>query len=165
MRKVLVFFTAIFIISCGKTDDPLDGECGGVLDYANAGIFLIELVDLTGTNLIQDGTFNPNQITTSIKGGDKRGVFDNFDASLSRDTIRIYTVGIDGSNRWFLHLSEVDTDTLDFTLSSKEERAFLDGILYCGSPQTLNSASYNGKPIEFNSNSDGLTIVNISVLK
>jgi len=165
MKKIVLLFLAIFTISCAKTNDPLDGECGGVIDYTNAGLFKIELVDLAGTNLMQDGTYNPDEITTSINGGDRRGVFENFDASISRDTIRLYTSGTDGLNRWFLHLSETDTDTLDFTLSSKEERAFFDGILYCGNPQKLNLASYNGKPLEFNSNSDGITIVNIRVLK
>lgn len=165
MRKAIVFCLAISLISCGKTDDSLEGECIGVIDFANAGIFQIELVDAIGNNLIQDGLYNPEMITTSINGVANGGVFENFDASISRDTIRLFTVGSEGANRWLLHLSEMDTDTLDFTLSFKEERALFNGDLFCGTQQILNSARYNGEPIEFTSESEGIIILNISVLK
>ena len=165
MRKAIVFFSAIFLISCGKTDDSLEGECVGIIDFANAGIFQIELVDAIGNNLIQDGLYNPNLITASINGVANGGVFQNFDASVSRDTIRLYTVGSEGTNRWLLHLSEMDTDTLDFNLSNKDERALFDGDLFCGTRHILNTASYNGQPIEFTSESEGIVILNIGVLK
>lgn len=165
MRKTISLWSAIFLIACGNNDDLLDGECVGVIDYANAAIFQIELVDATGNNLIQDGLYDPNQITASINGEGIKDVFENFDTSVSRDTIRLYTIGNEGSNRWLLHLSEMDTDTLDFTLANKEERILYDGDLFCGSRQILNSATYNGKSLDFTSDSEGIVILNISVLK
>ena len=165
MRKLLVYCLTTFFISCGTNDDHLERECGGVIDYFNAGLFKIELVDALGTNLIQDGTYNPDHITASINGDARSGVFKNFDASLSRDTIRLYTLGSDGENRWLLHLSETDTDTLDFSLSSIADSYLDAGILFCGMPQILNSASYNGKSIALTSTTGAITIGNVRVLK
>ncbi len=165
MRKVTVFCFTIFLISCGSNDDLLEGECVGVIDYANAGIFQIELVDSMGNNLIQDSLYDPYQITASINGEANSGVFDNFDTAVSRDTIRLYTIGNEGFNRWLLHLSQTDTDTLDFTLSYKEERVLYDDGIFCGSRQILNSASYNGNPLEFTSEPEGIVMLMVSVVK
>lgn len=170
MRRYILFLCSIiFFLSCNRNDDntpSLDGECMGIADYAPPGIFYIELVDSMNDNLIQNGSYNPDQITASINGEEAKGIFRNFETTVSRDTIRLHAIGNEGSNRWLLHLSETDTDTLDFSMSNRELRYISDGTLFCGSRFLLNFASYNGNTIEFEeSTSENFLKISINIVK
>jgi hypothetical protein len=70
MRTLLKFLFAIFFVSCGKNEGPLDSECFGVIDTEAPGVFYIELVDAEGNNLIENGYYDKGRITTILNGDD-----------------------------------------------------------------------------------------------
>ncbi len=149
MGKILRFlFLSSLIVSCSKSEDPLDSECQGIIDTAPPGVFYIELVDSIGNNLIENGFYMRSQITTKLNEEDfDHQTLISYEDSNLENLLVVYPIGKDGDNRWLLNLSETDVDTLDFNMSSEDIRYVSDGVLFCGGRFVLNSASYNGKNI------------------
>lgn len=162
---MLILCSVFVFISCESNDDtPLvDSECIGIADYLPPGKFLIELVDSKGRNLIENGFYDWSQIITKLNNEDfNYHTLTSREPSDSNNLLTVVPLGNEGNNRWFLTLSETDVDTLDFSMSNAELSYMSDGILYCGSRFLLDSASYNGKPIDFEE-STGETYLEIPI--
>lgn len=154
MKKILLCLTAVVLaLSCNKNDDgqtDLDGECQGVIDTAPPGVFYIKLVDSVGNNLIENGFYDRDKISSKLNDEDFDFQTLRFDGNPDLENLLVVSpIGYEGDNRWLLTLSETDVDTLNFSMSSEEIRYISDGSLFCGSRFILNSANYNGNTIEW----------------
>ncbi|MDT0606503.1 hypothetical protein [Croceitalea rosinachiae] len=148
MRKILLFvILGFFVVSC-SSDDIFDEECGGVIDFVGSRSLLVELVDEDNNNLIENGFYDMDFIHASTSGivlnsEDLTPEFIEEEHTLYLPTF----LGNEEKNQWVISLSETDKDTLNYTLAIAEIRDKFEGVVYCGTSVTLESADYNSTTI------------------
>ncbi len=134
--KQLSFFIllSLFLFSCSSDDDP---EIACDLIQAIQSNLYIDLVNGQGENLIENGTYNPNDITIDVNGSTFTGVvFTNVEGI--ENFIAIGVFGEDGDNTFEISLSDTETDTLILNLTRSETGGPCSQFVFA-----LNSAVYN----------------------
>lgn len=148
MGKILLFvIVGFFVVSC-SSDDILDEECGGVIDFVGSRSLLVELVDEDNNNLLENGFYDKDFISAATPGivlnsEDLMPEFIEQENTLFLPTF----LGNEEKNQWIISLSETDKDTLNYSLAITEVRDKYEGVIYCGTSVTLESADYNGTTI------------------
>ncbi len=134
--KIIKCFIALLYIlllqSCKTNDDII---CGDPIQFGNA---FINIVDNNGNNLIENGTFNSDDIKVTFNGYTHTRPF--FENSLKFENLIFVTVvGEEGDNEFKVQLSDSISDNLFLNLNKE---GFYGP---CGSAFfTLDSATYNG---------------------
>ncbi|TMM59250.1 hypothetical protein FEE95_07400 [Maribacter algarum] len=141
MKAIFTLLVLYTLFSCNNDDRVIEEEeaCVGIVDFAPSTVFLIELVDENGTNLIENGSYADDQFRLQLNGSYWNDGLGESDEKF----IRLYPAGSAGDNRYLIHLSESETDTLDYNISFLEVRSRSDSGLFCGEKIVLNSVSYN----------------------
>ena len=141
MKVIYTLLALCALFSCNNDDLVIEEEeaCVGVIDFAPSAVFLIELIDENGTNLIENGFYAEDQFRLQLNGS-----YWNDGLVVSDEKfIRLYPAGGTGDNRYLIHLSESETDTLDYNISFLEVKSRSDRGLFCGEKIVLNSVRYN----------------------
>lgn len=133
--RVSVLLLAILILQACNTND--DVTCDG--DPIPLRLLFINLIDAEGTNLIEAGTLNYEDIEVEFNGFINPSPFFKNDPKFE-NLIIVTVVGNEGNNSYKIRLSNSETDTLILNLS--EEALGSGPCSYSGF--TINSASYNG---------------------
>ena len=136
MMKYLRYFLLfpIILLNGCETDDDIN--CA-LFDPAPQ-LFFIELLDNEGNNLIENGTFNANDIVVRFNDFEFTQVVFNEVEEL-QNLISISLLGDSGDNTYEIVLSETETDTLVLNLSVERQT--------CGARFfNLNTATYNEEP-------------------
>ena len=139
--------------------------CGGIIDFLPTAFFTIELVDENGTNLIENNFYQEDLLELQLNGTQW-----NDGIRIQDNIITLYPAGSEGDNRYLIHLSETETDTLDYNFTYDKVKSRIDGILFCGDLVELNSASYNQTSVDIpkvsQSSQDSIPlIISITVVK
>jgi len=164
-RSFVLSFVLILMFSCKTNDDP-SSICQGIIDFGIPSIFLIELVDSEGNNLVENGTYLEEQITARLNGAILSEDLINTTHTEMQNVITLFPVGNEGANQYLINLSETETDTLDFTLEFIEIERLSEGSLYCGTRSDLASVNYNQNEVDISSISlDSLSPITITVIK
>lgn len=133
MRYYIALFCLLVLQSCKTNDDII---CDG--DPIPLRIIFINLVDMNGNNLIENGTFDSDEIEVSFNGYSNTSPFFVNNPELE-NLIAVTVTGIVGNNAYEIKLSSSITDTLLLNLDSETL-----GTGPCsGTYFTINSASYN----------------------
>lgn len=164
-KKFVICFVLIVLFSCKTNDDP-SSKCQGIIDFGIPSIFLIELVDSEGNNLVENGYYTEEQITVRLNGAILSEDLINTTHTEMQNVITLFPVGNEGPNQYLIELSETDTDTLDFTLEFIEIERLSEGSLYCGTRAALSSVNYNQSVVDISSISlDSLIPITITIIK
>lgn len=132
----LLFLSFLFFAACNNDDDIDCPPIPATTPIMNS--LFIELVDEEGNNLIENDTFNGEEILIRFNGFEIRPVvFD--DVPGIENLIIINLIGSEGDNTFEIQLSESEIDTLILNLT------LIPATMPCGSSFfTLNTANYNG---------------------
>jgi len=128
LTAVISFFSLIF--SCSEDDV----DCAAVSCIQDS--FQVILTDDAGTNLIDNGTFNPNEITV-IRNGEIAGNVANM-ADTGLPSAIWLTLERAGNTDFEIRLNQTETDMLSLSLFIESTGAC------CGPNFSANSAVYNG---------------------
>ena len=112
--------------------------------------FLLKFIDNEENDLIENGYFDSTLISASINGQSFNGQIVDFeDEGLQNMVVLSTGIGNEGKNTWLLKLSEIETDTLEFSLVFTEikQRSGRDGF-FCGTEASVETATYNGNSID-----------------
>lgn len=156
MNRFLFYMLGfVSIISC-NSDDIQNAECGGIIDFIGPRSLLVELVDENDNNLI----------SASINGN----VFDSEELMPEfieqENTLFLQTIFGNGeNNQWVISLSETDKDTLNYYLEITEVRDESEGVVFCGTSVTLESADYNGTSISLEDSNTQINSSNAILVK
>ena len=132
----LFILLSLFLFSCSSDDEPVVA-CD--LKQAIQSNLYIDLVNGQGENLIEKGTYNPDDITIDFNGSTFTGtVFTGVQGIENFIAIGIF--GEDGENTLEIHLSETETDTLVMNLTRSETGGPCSQFVFA-----LNSVVYNGE--------------------
>ena len=173
MQKRVIFFLIINIfLSCASDEDNLVEEirCEGIIDFAPPAVFLIELLDDTGANLIENGFYSEDQIKVKLNGFAWNEKIVNSTATNIENVIALFPAGDKAVNQYLITLSQTETDTLNFTLLFKDvSREEDEGRIVCGTQLILESASYNQIEIDVSNTtlkeSRPIPVISIEVIK
>ena len=141
-----MFLSFIFLSTACNNDDDID--CA-LFDPIIQQIF-IELVDEEGNNLIENGTFDRDEISVRFNDFVFTGVV--FDSEGIENLITLTLFGSNGDNTFFIDLSNTETDIMVTNLTQISETCGvsffeLNSITYNGEVQTvLDDGSFNGFP-------------------
>lgn len=164
-KNFVICLALVVLFSCKTNDDP-SSTCQGIIDFAPPGIFLIELVDSEGNNLVENGTYLEEQIRARLNGAILSEDLINTTYAEKENVITLFALGNEGPNQYLIDLSETETDTLDFTLEFLEIEQVVDGSLFCGTRAVLASVNYNQTEVDISSISqDSLSLIDITAIK
>ena len=120
MKKIITLvMIGLLFISCSSNDDGID--CS-LFDPQAPSLFL-KLVDSNGTNLIENGTIDPDEISI-LQGGDFRfnppheSANSNEEISEFDNTLQLF-LRVE-STEYVIQLSETETISLDFSAELEE---------------------------------------------
>ncbi|WP_298237346.1 hypothetical protein [uncultured Algibacter sp.] len=134
MRYFILLFCFLLVQSCKTNDDII---CYG--DPIPSRIVFINLVDNDGNNLIENGTYNSDDIEVTFNGYTNPDPFFKNNPEFE-NLILVTVVGNEGDNTYEIQLSNSTTDILSLNLSGE----FI-GSEACGSIFFKpNTAHYNG---------------------
>ncbi len=126
---------AITLISCSSEDDEID--CG-VIDLLPE-VFFIEYLDNDGNNLLDDGTYNHEEIEITVDGEVVGEVFTNPEKTFL--IIHEYNAVQRNESDYLIKLSPKETDIMQLEYS--------EGPGLCGHYiYTVENAVYNGEEME-----------------
>jgi len=166
MGKRFIICIVVLLLLCCKTNDDPSSTCQGTINYGPPGIFLIELVDSEGNNLVENGYYIDEQIMARLNGAILSEDLINNTYTDVQNVITLFAVGNEGPNQYLIDLSETETDTLDFTLEFIEVEQLVDESLFCGTKAVLASVNYNQTEVDITSISqDSLSPINITAIK
>ena len=131
MKKILTFIIIVFLFSNCSNDDDNGIDCS-LFDPVIQQLF-IELVDENGDNLLENGTFNIEQIRIRFDNTE----FQVVELGFIENVIPIQFVS-QGENIYEIILSDTETDILLLDLSLREE---ICGIEFFD----LETVTYNGE--------------------
>lgn len=135
MRILTLLFCLIFIQSCKNDDETCDYA---LYDPVALRTVFIKLVDTNGNNLIENETYNSNNIEVSFNGYTNTSPFFENTPELE-NLIAVTVIGIEGDNTYEIKLNNTITDTLILNLDSE-----ILGNEPCTSTYfTINNTSYN----------------------
>lgn len=143
-KSFLVLIATLMATSCSKEKDPCEGL---VLDVIQQ-LLVVEIVNLNGDNLIENGTYEANTIFTDRNSTKTIPVV--YDESqlpnLPEELKNVIVINIFNSkselNTVSIHLSEEEVDVLSMNLEVKSEGC--SGFFY-----EIIGINYNQEPIEF----------------
>lgn len=130
--------------SCSKEKDP----CEGIVLDVTQQLLVVEIVNLNGDNLIENGTYEANTIFTNRNGTKTIPVVYNESQlpNLPEELKNVIVINIFDSkselNTVSIHLSEEEVDVLSMNLEVKSEGC-------SGSFYKIIGINYNQEPIEF----------------
>lgn len=136
MKQLSLFILlSLFLFSC-SSDDP-EVSCDFI--QAIGSNLYIDLVNEQGENLIENGTYNPDDIIINFNGSVFTGaVFTEVQGIENFITIGVF--GEDGDNTYEIRLSDTETDTLILNLTREETGGPCSQFVFI-----LNSVAYNGE--------------------
>lgn len=148
MKKIIALFFIIGIISCEEKD-----PCEGVNIDNIQQTLLIELVDSSGNNLIENNTYDANTIFVE-RDGFKRLPCVYTDESFIPDAFKnLIFLTIYGSkdkdNIWSIYLNDQETEILSIDLSIEDVSC--SGTFYKILKVTYNGVTYEVEDLENNS--------------
>lgn len=147
--KIHLFLCLVALVaSCKQEDDELD--CS-LVDCAFQS-FSIELIDMDGTNLLANGTYDKSTIIVSKDGNQ---VNSNLNTS---EVLYFEVLGDAGKNSYKIKLNDSETDILELDLSGENIRRGC-----CGPYYQINTILYNGVAQEIPQ--DDLYFSKITVIK
>lgn len=135
----LFILLSLFLFSCSSDDEP---EIACDLIQAIGSNLYIDLVNDQGDNLIENGTYNPDDIIINFDGNVLTGVVFT-EVQGIENFISIGVFGEDGDNTFAIRLSDTETDTLILNLTRSETGGPCSQFVF-----TLNSAVYNDEAQE-----------------
>ncbi|GGG23795.1 hypothetical protein GCM10011344_25720 [Dokdonia pacifica] len=136
MKRIsLYILLSFFLFSCANDDNEPEIACD-LIDAISSNLF-IELVNAEGENLIENGTYNPNNITIDFNGNTFTGVITGVEGIQNFVTVGVS--GNNGDNTFEISLSDMETDTLVLDLTRMETEGPCAQFVF-----QLNSAIYNG---------------------
>ncbi len=136
MKQISLCILLSFILfSCANDDNDPEIACD--LIQAIGSNLYIDLVNGQGENLIENGTYNPNDITIDFNGNTFTGVITGVEGIQNFVTVGVF--GDDGDNTLEIRLSDTETDTLVMNLTRSETGGPCAQFVF-----QLNSAIYNG---------------------
>jgi len=150
MKTLTSFIGLVILITACSLKNSTD-DCIGVIDFIGPPSFQLTFVDADSNNLIENQYYKSEDISASINGQSyDPAVFILDDERFQNIVLLPSGVGNEGQNRWLLILSEMETDTLDFSLVATEVRD--DG--FCGTFTEVTTVAYNGNSIDLETSLD-----------
>ncbi len=136
------------LFSCNSDDS--ETICNPTLVIES--ILFIELVNTEGENLIENGIYNPDDITIGFNGNIFTGVV--FTGVQGVENVIVLNVfGEEGDNTFDINLSDTETDTLILNISKEEISDPCIQLVI-----TVNEVIYNGESKELQDFEGGFLI-------
>ncbi|WP_299674236.1 hypothetical protein [uncultured Dokdonia sp.] len=147
-RFSLFIIVSILLFSCNSDDS--ETICNPTLVIES--ILFIELVNTEGENLIENGIYNPDDITIGFNGNIFTGVV--FTGVQGVENVIVLNVfGEEGDNTFDINLSDTETDTLILNISKEEISDPCIQLVI-----TVNEVIYNGESKELQDFEGGFLI-------
>ena len=138
MKKIYTFILLSFMLfSCNSDDDV---NCTS--EPAFSPTVFIELVNATGENLIDNGTYIADDITIGFNESTFTNVVFTESPQIA-NFIGLNVFGEDGDNTFTINLSATETDILVLNINREQTGGPCSQSFF-----TLNSVTYNGEPKE-----------------
>lgn len=134
MKKLIYFLTILIVLQACKKDDP----CNPMASIPQISLVMphisLELLDINGINLIENGTYKASEIMVTVNDGDEyQGAY------FEETKIAVFPSGENTTQIATIKLNGDIIDTLEFNVTIEKNE--------CNSIQySFNSAFYNGQP-------------------
>jgi hypothetical protein len=150
MKNIYTFILLSFVLFSCNSDDV---DCTSEPIFN--GAIVIELVNVDGENLIENGAYNAEDITIAFNDSLLTGVVTT-DLPEIANRIVLNIFGEDGDNTFDINLSDTETDELVLNLTREATGGQCSQFAL-----TLNTALYNSETIELQNSDVGylMTIV------